>query len=99
MKNGYLAKLRTEYARGFVTSGRFHRQLMTDLSVIVLAQDFGFSPEQLLKYCRELGKLHDEYADIFNTDSADTEYSRTKLDDALREVCGPLFVPWEGRYE
>lgn len=94
----YIDRLRAKYAEGFLVSGRFHRQLMTDLAIIVLGEDYDFPPGKLADFVRRLSELHDEYADIWNTDSKDTEYSRAKLDDALRRVCGDLFVPWDMRY-
>ena len=94
----YIDRLRQEYARGFLVSGRFHRQLMTDLAILVLAQDYGFDPGKLYDFVKKLSQLHDEYADIWNRDSKDTEYSRAKLDNALKAVCGDLFVPWDMRY-
>lgn len=97
--NGYLDKLRKEYRRGYIDSSRFYRQVMCDLAVLVLAQDFRFTPDRLMKFCESLGNLHDEYADIFNADSKDMEYSKAKMDEALWQVCGDLFIPWEERYK
>lgn len=97
--NKMIERLRAEYAKGFTVSGRFYRQLMCDLSVLVLAQDFGWKPDRLYKFCEALSRLHDEYADIWNSDSNDIEYSKARLDDALKAVCGERFLPWEERYK
>ena len=45
-----------------------------------------------------MAKMYGEYADIWNTDTSDVEYSKTKMDMALKQIYGDLFVPWEVRY-
>lgn len=43
-------------------------------------------------------RVYEAYADLWNADTQDTEYSRGKLDQKLKQICGDYFVPWEERY-
>ena len=78
---------------------RFMRQLMADLLVIVLHDQFRFSRSQIIKALDALPALHDEFAVVFNGDTRDQEYSREVLDRRLRKIAGDMFIPWEERYE
>lgn len=97
-KSGFLARMDAQKERENLATLRFTRQLITDVSVIALNSAFGFGAERLKKFCDEMGRVYEEYADLWNADTHDTEYSRAKLDEKLRQICGEYFVPWEERY-
>lgn len=97
-KSGFLARMEAQKEREKLETLRFTRQLITDMSVIALNNVFGFGAERLKKYADEMLRVYEEYADIWNSDTADTEFSREKLDKKLRQICGEYFQPWEVRY-
>lgn len=97
-QSGFLARMTAQKEREKLETLRFTRQLITDMSVIALNNVFGFGAERLKKYADEMLRVYEEYADIWNRDTADTEFSRDKLDQKLRQICGEYFKPWEVRY-
>ena len=100
--SGYLTKIqerhRKELAETELTTHRFTRQMMVDLSYIALNKAFGFGSERLQKFANALKDVYSEYADLWNADDADTEYSRAALDAKLKQIFGDDFHPWEVRY-
>lgn len=78
----------------------FLRQLFFDLTCIILADDFDFRYEKLQKYNDKFQKLWYEYADMWNDDNPDMEYSYDDLDRALKAAIGEEHVvPYAERYE
>lgn len=101
-QSGYLTKIESRHQRELaeveLTTHRFTRQMMVDLSYIALNKAFGFGSERLQKYANALKDVYSEYADLWNADDADTEYSRATLDAKLKQIFGDDFHPWEVRY-
>ena len=97
-KNTFLDRMEREKQAAMLQTHRFTRQLMVDLAFIALNRCFGFGPKRLAEFANALRELFDEYADLWNGDTADTEYSRAALDAKLRQIFGPDFHPWDVRY-
>lgn len=97
-KNALLQRIEREKTAAALEAHRFTRQLMCDLSFIALNRCFGFGPKRLTEFANALRDLFDEYADLWNGDTYDTEYSRAALDAKLKQIFGPDFHPWEHRY-
>lgn len=97
-KNSFLARMEAQKEAEKLQVLRFTRQLITDMSVIALNNAFGFGAERLKKYTDEMLRVYEQYADIWNADTKDTEYSRAALDAKLKQICGEYFLPWEERY-
>jgi len=98
-KSGYLQRLEQAKEKELLNTLRFTRQLITDVSLVALNSAFGFGADRLKKFTDEMLRVYEEYADIWNADSKDTEYSRELLDRKLAQICGEYFVPWEERYK
>lgn len=97
-RNAFLARIEEEkqkYARAAV---HWSEQNMMDLAALVLNEQFGFGADRLEKFNRAMETMHDEFATIWNSDTADTEYSKAVLDRKLKEIYGDRFVPWNERY-
>lgn len=97
-KSGYLARMEKAKERELLNTLRFTRQIVTDCSLIALNSAFGFGPDRLRKFCDEMLRVYEEYANVWNEDSKDTEYARELLDRKLSQICGEYFQPWEERY-
>lgn len=97
-KNALLQRIEREKQTAALEAHRFTRQLMCDLAFIALNRRFGFGPKRLTEFANALRELFDEYADLWNGDTYDTEYSRAALDAKLQQIFGPDFHPWEQRY-
>ena len=97
-KNALLARIEQQKAAAALEAHRLTRQLMVDLSFIALNRRFGLGAKRLTEFANDLRDLFDEYADLWNSDTADTEYSRAALDARLRQIFGDDFHDWNHRY-
>lgn len=97
-KNTFLDRMEREKQAAMLQTHRFTRQLMVDLTFIALNKRFGLGAKRLTEFANDLRDLYSEYADLWNGDTADTEYSRAALDAKLRQVFGDDFHPWDVRY-
>lgn len=97
-KNAFLDRMEREKQAAMLQTHRFTRQLMCDLAFIALNRRFGLGAKRLTEFANDLQVLYAEYADLWNGDTADTEYSRAALDAKLRQIFGDDFHPWEVRY-
>lgn len=98
-KNGFLDRMNREKEKAMIQTHRFTRQLMVDLSYVALNKSLGLGAERLKKYANALQEVYSEYADLWNSDEKETEYSRAALDAKLRQIFGEDFHPWEVRYD
>lgn len=97
-KSGFLARVEHEKQAAMLETHRFTRQMMVALSYIALNNAFGMGADRLKKYANALLEAYSEYADLWNADTADTEYARAKLDARLHQIFGEDFHEWEVRY-
>ena len=97
-KTGLVDRIAQIRKETFFTTQHFTRQLVMDQAALILNRDFGFGAERLMRFNAAMVEMYGEYADIWNTDTSDVEYSKTKMDMALKQIYGDLFVPWEVRY-
>lgn len=78
------------------------KQQMFDAIILALNREFGFGPERFKRFVDAYKDSWNTICDLFNEDFSDDKemtYSKTKLDEALRQAVGDeLFKPWEERY-
>lgn len=96
--NSFLDRVEKQKQEAMVYTHRFTRQIMIDCTLIALNKEYGFGAERLKRFVATLLSIYAEYADLWNSDTADTEYARAKLDARLKQICGEYFQPWEERY-
>lgn len=97
-KNALLQRIEREKTAAALEAHRFTRQLMCDLAFISLNRTFGLGAKRLTEWANDLLALYEEAADLWNSDDADTEYTRAKIDERLKQIFGDDFHPWEQRY-
>lgn len=93
------AKMAAKYEAQREMDFRLARQMMADLAFIAIEEALHVTPDELAKVAEELNKLHSEYADVWNADSEELEYSFAVLDRRLKPICGDGFIPASERYE
>ena len=98
-QSGMMKNVLAAYKNGYMDGMDFMRQLMADLSLIVLIEKHHWPRERVLAFYREMAELHDEFGKVYSEDTKDKEYAQTVLDRKLEALAGDLFVPWEERYE
>lgn len=97
-KNSFLDRMAAKQEAEKLAVLRFTRQLMMDCTAVALNNLYGFGAERIKATMDEIAKVYGDYADMWNSDTADTEYSREKMDQKLAQICGEYFAPWEERY-
>ena len=101
-QSGFLAKIEARHQRELeeaeLNTLRFTRQVMMDCTAIALNEKCGFGPERIKAIMDAVSETYSEFADLINADTDDQDYSWTKLDKKLKQICGPYFMPFEERY-
>ena len=101
-QSGFLAKIEARHQRELeeaeLNTLRFTRQVMMDCTAIALNEKCGFGPERIKAIMDAVSENYSEFADLINADTDDQDYSWTKLDKKLKQICGPYFMPFEERY-
>lgn len=101
-KNAFLARQEAR-TRALCNEQRlFTIQQCADMLLIAANRAFGFGPVRLRRLLNEYQTVFNEYACMALDDGADDPdiiYTRAKVDEALRRICGEWFVPWEARYD
>ena len=97
-KSGYLDRIEQARREAFFTTQHFTRQLVMDQAAIVLNREFGFGADRLKRFTEAMSDIYSDYADIWNGDTKDVEYSKAAMDRALQQIFGSYFEPWEIRY-
>ena len=101
-QSGFLAKIEARHQRELeeaeLNTLRFTRQVMMDCTAIALNEKCGFGPERIKAIMDAVAENYSEFADLINADTDDQDYSWSKLDKKLKQICGPYFMPFEERY-
>lgn len=100
-KNAFLARQEAR-TRALCDEQRlFTIQQCCDVLLIAANRAFGFGPVRLHRLLVAYQNVFVEYATMALDDGADDPdiiYTRAKVDEALRRICGEWFRPWEERY-
>lgn len=76
-------------------------QQSEDMMLIAAAKAFGFGPKRALKLRDAYREVYTEWAAFAVEDGKndyDIQYTRGKLDAALKAILGDAFEEWEKRY-
>lgn len=96
--NSFMDRIERQKQAAMLSTHRFTRQLMIDVAMIALSNEYGFGADRLKRFADAVLGVYEEYTDLWNSDTKDTEYSRAALDAKLAQICGEYFVPWDERY-
>lgn len=102
-QSGFLAKIEARHKREMeeveLATLRFTRQVMLDAMCIALNEVCGFGADRIKRVVDAVSERYADLADLINNDTDDQDYSWTKLDQKLKQICGEHFVPFEERYK
>lgn len=99
--NTFLTKMEAAYQRKLNRDRELTVQQCQDLTMIALNRAFGFGPERLHQFAAAYGQVWEDYAELTVTDSEDDKsivYTKAKVDEVLKRICGPYFIPFDERY-
>lgn len=105
IKNKWLAqqqlKKAVEIRAAEAQARNFTIQQCKDMMLLAAHDAFGFGEERLKRLSDAYDATFMQYAEMVLSDAAEDKriwYSKGKVDQELRRVCGKYFVPWEERY-
>lgn len=75
------------------------QQQILDAVALTLNEEFGLGEERLKRFQVAFDKKYAEIRQLEKDDSADGEYSRHKIEQALQNACGKYYAPYEERYD
>lgn len=98
MKNAYAKKLQAVMDTRLARQQMIDMQMAKDAALIAAAEVFHMGPGRVPAYSAAFDQALHDIAAMTVEDTKDMEYTKTKLDQRLRQICGEHFVPWEERY-
>lgn len=99
-QNAFLARMKLKHDIDMNLQRNFTIQQCKDMALIALSE-FGFGAERLKRYSDTYDAVFTAYAEMAVEDGKgdkDIIYTRAKVDEKLKQICGPYFVPWDERY-
>lgn len=91
------AKYRLQYQRKFDTM----MQMFQDAAMIAAHEVCGLGPRNAVEFAARFREIINEMAKITVEDAKDDPecwYTKEKVDEVLRGICGESFQAWEERY-
>lgn len=101
-QSAYLLRQQIMLGRVKESARRFAVQQSKDIALIAAHEAFGLGPERLKRFSDVFDRIFLEYADMVLEDAKsdrDVEYTKAKIDEILKSICGPYFDPWKERYK
>lgn len=99
--NPMLAKIEARHEADMAWMKMFTVQQCVDMMMIAANEEYGLGPERLNRLEKTFYSVFKEYAEMTIEDAKDDkaiEYTKSKLDRKLEQICGEYFKPWEVRY-
>lgn len=98
MGSHYLAQVQREVKRQLTEARAVHTQMCLDDAIIAANEVFSMGESRVEPFVRAFSETLTDIATITVEDTRDLEYTKAKVDGALRRICGKHFQPWEERY-
>lgn len=99
--NPMLAKIEARHEADMAWMKMFTVQQCVDMMMIAANEEYGLGPERLNRLEKTFYSVFKEYAEMTIEDAKDDkaiEYTKSKLDRKLEQICGEYFKTWEVRY-
>ena len=98
-RNAYARKMQATWQAAEAQHIKLIRQETADLVTLVLHETFGFGPERQKQFNQALNAKLYECLALKNQDTSDMEYTIVKFEEAMKQACGPYYIPREERYK
>lgn len=98
-QSGYLQRVRQDVNRQLSESRSIHTQMCLDAAMIAANEVFNMGPSRAEAFCNAFSDALVSIALMTVSDTPDMEYTKAKLDQRLKQICGDKFQPWEERYK
>ena len=94
--NPMLAKIQAKHEQEKAFMRTFTIQQCVDMMMIAANEEYGLGPERLNRLEKTFYSVFKEYAEMTIEDAKDDkaiEYTKSKLDRKLEQICGEYFKP------
>ena len=99
--NSFIMRMQAAQAIEMEKTRLFTIQQCKDMMLLAANAEFGFGPERLKRLSDAYDATFMEYATVTLDDAKSDKqlwYTKGKVDQELKRICGEHFVPWEERY-
>lgn len=96
-RNAYLASVQA----GIAASRHIHTQMCMDAAMIAANEVFNMGPTRCKDFANAFSEALNTIARTTVEDGKTDKslwYTKDKLDERLKKICGEHFVPWKDRY-
>lgn len=100
-RSGYLQRVRRDVNRQLMESRSIHTQMCLDAAMIAANEVFNMGPTRAKTFAEAFSSALTEIATMTISDGkSDKElwFTKSKLDERLKQICGENFQSWEVRY-
>lgn len=100
-RSGYLQRVRQDINRQLMESRSIHTQMCLDAAMIAANEVFNMGPSRAKAFADAFSSSLSDIATMTVSDGkSDKElwFTKSKLDERLKQICGDNFQPWEVRY-
>lgn len=100
-RSGYLQRVRRDVNRQLMESRSIHTQMCLDAAMIAANEVFNMGPSRAKAFADAFSSALKEIATMTVQDGKSDKqlwFTKTKLDERLKQICGENFQPWEERY-
>lgn len=100
--NPMLAKIEARHQIEMMRARLFALQQAKDMMLIAANEEFGFGPDRAKRLSDAYDRTFVAYAELTIDDAKDDKdiwYTKAKIDERLKQICGEFFVPWDVRYK
>ena len=97
-RNAYLASVQA----GIAASRHIHTQMCLDAAMIAANEVFNMGPTRCTEFANAFSDALNTIAKTTVEDAKSDKnlwYTKDKLDERMKKICGEHFVPWEERYK
>ena len=101
-RSGYLQRVQNDVNRQLAESRSIHTQMCLDAAMIAANEVFNMGPIRAKAFADAFSFALTEIATMTISDGkTDKElwFTKSKLDERLKQICGDNFQPWEERYK
>lgn len=100
-RSGYLQRVRRDVDRQLSESRSIHTQMCLDAAMIAANEVFNMGPTRAKAFADAFSSALREIATMTVQDGKSDKqlwFTKAKLDERLKQICGESFQPWEERY-
>lgn len=100
-RSGYIQRIQRDVNRQLSESRSIHTQMCLDAAMIAANEVFNMGPTRAKAFADAFSSSLNEIATMTVQDGKSDKqlwFTKTKLDERLKQICGENFQPWEERY-